>query len=154
MLRPRTQLPGKSELLEEVEGAIAGRGQGREPAVLLDGERDVEVLGGGVFAEAFRPFDDDDAVAVLPDFLEAELAEVGGVEAVQVEVEEWKPAFVLMQEGEGGASDAIADVQPLGQSLRERGLARSEVSVKKQDVALLGEPTEERSQALGRFGVR
>lgn len=153
MLRPRIQLPGKRELLEEVAGAIARGAQRREAAFLLDVEGDVEMLGGAMRAQALRPLDDDHAVALLPDLLEAERAEVGGVEAVEVEVVKREPAVVLVKEREGGAGDAIGDGETLGEALGEGGLAGSEIPVEQEDVAGLDELTEERPQALGRFGV-
>ena len=53
-------------------------------------------------SEVFLPFDDAAAVAVLPDFVKAKVAEVGGVDAIKVELEERKPAFVVMKHDEGG----------------------------------------------------
>lgn len=65
-------------------------------------------------SEVFLQFDDADAVAVLPDFFEAELAEVGGSRGGRGRTGRAEARFRSHGPGRRWAGDVILDVQPWG----------------------------------------
>src|SRR5712691_1454376 len=95
-----------AQLLDEVGRARPGRGQ--DDAALGVGdvlEPDVDTVVGQRVPGAIRPFDDRDPAGVER-LLPPGVREVGALETVEIEMEEWEPAApVLAQDDEGGARD-------------------------------------------------
>jgi hypothetical protein len=84
--------------------------------------------------EPLGPLDDDDA-ARRQVGIQADVVELGTIEAVEIEVDERQPpAGVLVDEREGRAGHfAGIEAQPLGQALHEYGLAGAEIAVQQHD---------------------
>src|SRR5207247_344584 len=85
--------------------------------------------------QLLAPLDCEDSALDL--LLEPEGVRLGGLEAVEVHVEEREPAAVLVDQRERRAPHPCPGAQATGESRDEAGLSRAERPLERQDVANL-----------------
>src|SRR5689334_13301379 len=84
-------------------------------------------------AETLGPFDNNSGPGIVENLVEPKAVEGSGFDAVEIDVVDGDPAFVLVDQRECGARDfaRVFDAECLRQSFREKRLARAEVAIKK-----------------------
>jgi hypothetical protein len=124
---------------EDVGGARAPRAE-REPARILvglvEGDFDLDRVATEAGGELFRPLDRDDGVGVNHLF-DADVGNVGGADAIEINMVEGDSAGVLVDESEAGTGDGVGNSEALGQALDEGGLAGAEFAAQAKEVAWL-----------------
>src|SRR5437867_7668661 len=110
----------------------------------------VDAIVGQCRRRAVGPLDHRDA-ATLERLLPPGRPEVLPLEPVQVEVEEWQAAtVVLVKDDERRARDrALVEAETRGDALREDGLPRSELAPEREHVTGLRQARETLPDALG-----
>jgi len=75
-------------------------------------EKDLDGAGSLKVPETFRPFNNDSRIRIVENLVEAEAFEAAGLDAIEIDVIDLRPASVLVDQREGGARNVIRVFKP------------------------------------------